>query len=116
MKKNLLFIVGLTILLIISHYFGVHRGGKATSDALSIQLSQSIAEKVTLKSALLISIKNDDRQSALKMANQLLEQDVNYLSNMEEVIDNLDIEKYKKHALKSTFLEARAHYHLAVQQ
>jgi hypothetical protein len=78
-EKNLLMLISLILIVLASHYYGVHRGAKAATDVLTLQLGMKAVDQMVFNSALLLSLKNKQSELALKIAQQLVENDAKHL-------------------------------------
>ena len=112
MKKNILFLISLILIAVTSHYYGVHRGAKATSDILTLQLGMKAVDQMVLNSALLLSLKSDNSEMALKMAKQLVEHDKKHLDKIEGMLENIQLNEFDKNIYKVSISEARENHKL----
>lgn len=112
MLKNISILVMFIILIVASHYYGVQRGAKATSDIVLLQLGMQSVDNMVLNSAMLLSLKNGDSKTALNFAKQLVEQDVKHLAKIEEMLESLDLEEFEKNVFRYSILEAKENHKL----
>ncbi|MCJ8296375.1 MAG: hypothetical protein MJK15_18415 [Colwellia sp.] len=112
MKKNLLMFVTLILIVLASHYYGVHRGAKAATDVLTLELGMKAVDQMVLNSALLLSLKNEKSEQALKIAQQFVENDVKHLDKIEEMLEKLPLDEFDKNIFQISIVEARENHKL----
>ena len=112
MKKNLFILVALIFIVLVSHYYGAHRGAKAATDALTLKLGMKAVDQMVLNSVLLLSLKNKDSEMALKIAKQLVEHDVMHLGKIEEMLENAQLNEFDKNIFQINIVEARENHQL----
>lgn len=112
MKKKLLMLVVLILITLASHYYGVHRGAKTAVDTLTLQLGIKAVDKMVLNSALLLSLKKENSEMALKISKELVENDVKNLKNIEEMLENIQLDEFDKNVLTINISKARERHKL----
>lgn len=112
MKKNLFILVALILFSLASHYYGVHRGAKATTDILTLQLGMKAVDQMVMNSALLLSIKNEKPEMTLKIAEQLIEHDMKHLDKIELMLEEIPIDEFDKNIFRLSIVEAKENHKL----
>lgn len=112
MKKNIILLISLLLIAVTSHYYGVHRGAKATTDILTLQLGMKAVDQMVLNSALLLSLKSDNPEMALKIATQLVEHDKKNLDKIEGMLNKIQLDEFDKNIYKVSISEAKENHKL----
>ena len=107
MKKNLLVLVALILIAVASHYYGAHRGAKAATDVLTLQLGMKAVDKMVLNSALLLSLKNEESEQALQIVQQFVENDIKHLDKLEKMLEELPLDEFDKNIFRTSIVQAR---------
>lgn len=107
MIKNLSLLAVFILVIVTAHYYGVQRGAKAATDTLSLQLGMKSVDRMALNSALLITLKTKDLETALSITKQMVDHDVKHLAKIEKMLESLDIEEVDKNAFRHSILEAK---------
>ena len=107
MKKNLLVLVAVILISVASHYYGAHRGAKAATDVITFQLGLKAVDKMAHNSALLLSLKNEESERALKIVQHFVENDIKHLDKIEEMLESLPLDEFDKNIFRASIVEAR---------
>ena len=113
MKKNPFIFVAIILIALSSYYYGINRGAKAATDINTLQLGIRTVDQMVLNSALLLSLKNENSETALKIAKKLVENDVKHLDKIEGMLNKIKLNEVDKNAFQTSINEARVNHKLA---